>query len=58
MHLVRNSVDHGIEEDAADRERVGKPAKGNFFLFSYALLFDEKTRFIEEINVQLISLLR
>lgn len=32
MHLVRNSVDHGIEEDAADRERVGKPAKGKITL--------------------------
>lgn len=27
MHLVRNSLDHGIEP-AADRERVGKPPQG------------------------------
>lgn len=32
MHLVRNSVDHGIEEDAADRTAVGKPAKGKITL--------------------------
>ena len=37
---------------------LGLATSGNFFLFSYALLFDEKTRFIEEINVQLISLVR
>ncbi len=32
MHLVRNSVDHGIEEDPADRTAVGKPAKGKITL--------------------------
>ncbi len=32
MHLVRNSVDHGIEENAADRTAVGKPAKGKITL--------------------------
>ena len=32
MHLVRNSVDHGIEENAQDRERLGKPAKGKITL--------------------------
>lgn len=32
MHLVRNSVDHGIEEDAEERTRNGKPAKGRITL--------------------------
>ncbi len=32
MHLVRNSVDHGIEEDPAERTAVGKPAKGKITL--------------------------
>lgn len=32
MHLVRNSVDHGIEEDVADRTRLGKPEKGKITL--------------------------
>lgn len=32
MHLVRNSVDHGIEEDPADRTAVGKSAKGKITL--------------------------
>lgn len=32
MHLVRNSVDHGIEEDPDDRVRLGKPAKGKIIL--------------------------
>ena len=32
MHLVRNSVDHGIEENAEDRTAVGKPAKGKITL--------------------------
>ncbi len=32
MHLVRNSVDHGIEEDAAQRVAAGKPAKGKITL--------------------------
>ena len=32
MHLVRNSVDHGIEEDPDDRLMLGKPAKGKITL--------------------------
>lgn len=32
MHLVRNCMDHGIEENPADREAVGKPAKGTIKL--------------------------
>ncbi len=32
MHLVRNSVDHGIEENAEDRISLGKPAKGKITL--------------------------
>ena len=28
MHLVRNAVDHGIEENVQDRLNMGKPAKG------------------------------
>lgn len=32
MHLVRNSVDHGIEENADDRVAAGKPAKGTVTL--------------------------
>ena len=32
MHLVRNSVDHGIEEKAEDRTAIGKPAKGKITL--------------------------
>jgi len=32
MHLVRNSVDHGIEEDAQARTALGKPAKGKITL--------------------------
>lgn len=32
MHLVRNSLDHGIEENAQDRIDAGKPAKGKITL--------------------------
>ncbi len=32
MHLVRNSVDHGIEENPEDRIALGKPAKGKITL--------------------------
>lgn len=32
MHLVRNSVDHGIEEDPQARIELGKPAKGKIRL--------------------------
>jgi two-component system, chemotaxis family, sensor kinase CheA len=33
-HMVRNSVDHGIEE-AADRKKVGKAEKGNIWMRAY-----------------------
>ncbi|MDE5966821.1 MAG: chemotaxis protein CheA, partial [Lachnospiraceae bacterium] len=32
MHLVRNSVDHGIEENVEDRTALGKPEKGTITL--------------------------
>ncbi|MDE6700379.1 MAG: chemotaxis protein CheA, partial [Acetatifactor sp.] len=32
MHLVRNSVDHGIEEDVLDRTKLGKPERGKITL--------------------------
>lgn len=32
MHLVRNSADHGIEEDPAERVALGKPEKGKITL--------------------------
>lgn len=32
MHLVRNSVDHGIEANSDDRVAVGKPRKGKIIL--------------------------
>jgi len=32
MHLVRNAVDHGIEDNAAERIRAGKPGKGHIGL--------------------------
>ncbi len=32
MHLVRNCMDHGIEEDPAEREKYGKSAKGTLKL--------------------------
>lgn len=32
MHLVRNSVDHGIEENVEDRTALGKPEKGKITL--------------------------
>lgn len=32
MHLVRNSVDHGIEENAEDRISRGKPSQGKITL--------------------------
>lgn len=32
MHLVRNSVDHGIEEDVSLRTGLGKPEKGKITL--------------------------
>lgn len=32
MHLVRNSIDHGIEENSEERVAKGKPAKGKITL--------------------------
>ena len=32
MHMVRNAMDHGIEEDPEERIRQGKPAKGKILL--------------------------
>lgn len=32
MHLVRNCMDHGIEENVEDRTNAGKPAKGTLKL--------------------------
>lgn len=32
MHLVRNSLDHGIEEDSEARVKKGKPARGRITL--------------------------
>lgn len=32
MHLVRNCMDHGIEDDVQDRIRAGKPEKGTLRL--------------------------
>lgn len=32
MHLVRNSMDHGIEEDSEARRAAGKPEKGKLIL--------------------------
>ncbi len=34
MHMIRNSIDHGIE-DAAERARVGKPAAGTIALNAF-----------------------
>ena len=34
LHLLRNSIDHGIEKPA-DREKAGKPLKGTVLLKSY-----------------------
>ena len=35
MHMVRNSMDHGIEDNAEDRIKRGKPAKGTITLAAY-----------------------
>lgn len=32
MHIVRNSMDHGIEEDVNDRLKLGKPAQAQIIL--------------------------
>jgi len=35
MHMVRNAVDHGIEDSAEDRVRAGKPAAGRIELRAF-----------------------
>ncbi|MDD7430020.1 MAG: chemotaxis protein CheA [Oscillospiraceae bacterium] len=35
MHMVRNSMDHGIEDTAEERIAKGKPAKGKITLSAY-----------------------
>ncbi|MBQ7959108.1 MAG: Hpt domain-containing protein, partial [Oscillospiraceae bacterium] len=35
MHMVRNAVDHGIEENVEDRIAAGKPAQGTVKLSAY-----------------------
>ncbi len=35
MHMVRNAVDHGIEENVDDRLAAGKPAQGTVKLSAY-----------------------
>ncbi len=35
VHMVRNAVDHGIENSAAERERAGKPAVGRVELRAF-----------------------
>ena len=35
MHMVRNSMDHGIEDDQDERIAAGKPAKGTVTLSAY-----------------------
>lgn len=35
MHMVRNAVDHGIEENVNDRINAGKPAQGTVKLSAY-----------------------
>ncbi len=36
MHMVRNSMDHGIEDDPQERIRLGKPEKGTVTLSAYS----------------------
>lgn len=36
MHMVRNSMDHGIEDTAEERIAAGKPAKGKLTLSAYS----------------------
>ena len=36
MHMVRNSMDHGIEDNVEDRIALGKPAKGKLTLSAYS----------------------
>lgn len=36
MHMVRNSMDHGIEDDPEQRIAAGKPARGRITLSAYS----------------------
>jgi len=45
MHILRNAVDHGVE-DAAEREKQGKPAKAKIFLGA----FSQGTQIVLEIS--------
>ena len=35
MHMIRNSLDHGLESNADERVAAGKPAKGTIALVAY-----------------------
>lgn len=35
MHIIRNSIDHGIEESAEERVKKGKPARGKILFNAY-----------------------
>jgi len=35
IHMIRNAIDHGIEKDAAQRERAGKPRTGRVELSAF-----------------------
>jgi len=35
VHMMRNAVDHGIEDNTADRQRAGKPEKGRVELRAF-----------------------
>jgi len=35
IHMVRNAVDHGIEDSPEEREAAGKPKQGNVYLKAY-----------------------
>lgn len=35
IHIIRNAIDHGLEEDSAERLRVGKSAQGTVTLHAY-----------------------
>ncbi|MBB5020828.1 chemotaxis protein CheA [Desulfurispira natronophila] len=35
IHLIRNSIDHGIESDTSERTSNGKPSQGNIYLRAF-----------------------
>lgn len=35
VHIIRNAVDHGIEDTSADREAIGKSSHGNVYLNAF-----------------------